>query len=404
MNKRILIFTDNYPYGKSEQFLNTELQFIAHSFERISLFPIETGKDKNIRKIPETVEIIEPFFTRIKNKKELLFKGLFNKSFILPFFREGIKSRVWKSRVKFRIWFIHLLLIRSMISEIRSRKPISFFNQYDILYFYWGLRWSQVLPFLHPDLKSKIVVRFHGSDLYEHTNNGYIPWRYQQLNRIGKAITVSETGKKYIENQYPYMKGKVIVSRLGTEDHGINPYLKTDTIKIVSCSNLVAVKRVELIARSLALLKIPVNWIHFGDGPERKEIEKLISDLPVNINAELPGVIRHEELMNYYLTNSVDLFLNVSSSEGIPVSIMEAMSFSVPVIATDVGGTSEIVTEKTGLLINAILSPGELAAKIEELITRPDYNQIRKYAREKWENEIMAEKTYPGFINLLQNL
>jgi colanic acid/amylovoran biosynthesis glycosyltransferase len=395
---------DNYPFGKSEQFLNTELQFITQSFEKVTLFPIETGKDINIRKIPDTIEIIKPSFTQIKNKKELLNKGLFNKSLILPFFKEGIKSQVWKSWIKFRIWFTHLLLIRSMISEIRRRELISFFNQFDILYFYWGLRWSQVLPFLPPDLKPRIVVRFHGSDLYEHTNYGYIPWRQQQLNRIKKAITVSETGKKYLENQYPFMKGKVIVSRLGTEDHGINPYLKTDTIKIVSCSNLVAVKRVDLIVRSLELLKIPVNWIHFGDGPKRKKIEKLIKGLPVNIHAELPGVIKHDELMNYYTTNSVDVFLNVSSSEGIPVSIMEAMSFGVPVIATDVGGTSEIVNEKTGLLLDADFSPDKLAAGIEVLIKRPDYNQIRKYAREKWENEIMAKKVYPEFINLLQNL
>jgi glycosyltransferase involved in cell wall biosynthesis len=200
------------------------------------------------------------------------------------------------------------------------------------------------------------------------------------------------------------MKGKVIVSRLGTEDHGINPYLKVDTIEIVSCSNLVAVKRVELIVRSLELLKMPVNWIHFGDGPKRKEIEKLIKGLPINIHTELPGVIKHEELMNYYTTNSVDVFLNVSSSEGIPVSIMEAMSFGIPVIATDVGGTSEILNEKTGVLLDADFSPDELAARIEELIKRPDYNQIRKYAREKWEDEIMAEKVYTEFISHLLSI
>ena len=47
MNKRILIFTDNYPYGKSEPFLETELKYIDHSFEKVSLFPLEKGRDKN---------------------------------------------------------------------------------------------------------------------------------------------------------------------------------------------------------------------------------------------------------------------------------------------------------------------------------------------------------------------
>ncbi|NCO54621.1 MAG: glycosyltransferase, partial [Bacteroidetes bacterium] len=48
----------------------------------------------------------------------------------------------------------------------------------------------------------------------------------------------------------------------------------------------------------------------------------------------------------------VDLFINVSESEGIPVSIMEALSAGIPVIATNVGGTNEIVNNDVGFLID----------------------------------------------------
>jgi len=47
----------------------------------------------------------------------------------------------------------------------------------------------------------------------------------------------------------------------------------------------------------------------------------------------------HNDVLNYYASNPVDVFINTSSSEGLPVSIMEAMSFGIPVIATNVGGT-----------------------------------------------------------------
>jgi hypothetical protein len=58
MNNRILIFTDNYPYGKSEPFLETELKYIVRSFEKISILPLEKGRDKTLREISEKTEIM----------------------------------------------------------------------------------------------------------------------------------------------------------------------------------------------------------------------------------------------------------------------------------------------------------------------------------------------------------
>lgn len=404
MNNRILIFTDNFPYGKSETFFETELNYISHSFEKVSLFPFEIGKVMKIREIPEKIEVVKPVFNEVKKKTELFCKGLFNASLLLKLFQEGIRSKVWKSATKFRTWATHFLVIRSLLNEIKQRDLLNFFNQFDILYFYWGLRWSQILPFLPQEIRAKIIVRFHGSDLYEHTNNYYIPWRYEQLCRIDKAIAVSETGKKYIENQYPFLNEKIIVSRIGTNDQGLNTYYKSEIIRIVSCSNVVPVKRVDLIAKTLAMLKIPAHWVHFGDGPGISVIYALIQQLPGNIKAEMKGSVEHEELMYYYRTIPIDLFLNLSSSEGVPVSVMEAMSFGMPVIATNVGGTSEIVSDKTGLLVKADISPEELACKIEELTQKPEFFNLRRASRIEWEKISMAEKVYPEFIDQLRSL
>lgn len=401
MNKSILIFTDNYPFGKSEQFLDTELEYINLSFDKVALFPIEKGDDITLRETAGNIEIANPVYSSIRKKSTLLIKGLLNRSFLFPLISEGIRTGAWKSRVKFRIWATHLLIIRCLLYEIKHKDLHNYFNKFDILYFYWGLRWSQILPFLPSDIKAKIVVRFHGSDLYEYTNNGYIPWRYEQLYRINKAVVISETGKKYIENQYPFLKDRIVVSRIGTNDYGLNLYSKSDTLRIVSCSNLVPVKRVGLIAKTLSLLKVQTNWVHFGEGPEMESIKTLAAKFPGNIKAELRGAVGHDDLIYYFRTTSIDLFLNVSSSEGVPVSVMEAMSFGIPVIATNVGGTSEIVSEKTGLLIEADFSPADLAGKIKEMMLRDDYYDLRIAARQEWEKKSMAENVYPGFIHQL---
>ena len=100
MNNRILIFTDNYPYGKSESFLETELTYLNKSFEIISLFPYEKGRDKSMRDILGKIEIIKPVFTETKKKKELIIKGLFNTSLLYRLIKEGIRSKAWKSVYK----------------------------------------------------------------------------------------------------------------------------------------------------------------------------------------------------------------------------------------------------------------------------------------------------------------
>ena len=58
--------------------------------------------------------------------------------------------------------------------------------------------------------------------------------------------------------------------------------------------------------------------------------------------------------------NQVDLFCNVSEYEGVPISIMEAMAYGIPCLATHVGGVSEIVNCQTGILIEKNSSANQI--------------------------------------------
>src|SRR5690606_13386262 len=95
-----------------------------------------------------------------------------------------------------------------------------------------------------------------------------------------------------------------------------------------------------------------IEWHHFGDGLEFEELKKKIKTLnKKKIAVILHGWATQADILKFYELYFVNWFVNVSESEGIPVSIMEAMSFGIPVIATDVGGTSEIVNTDTGYLL-----------------------------------------------------
>ncbi|HVN56661.1 MAG TPA: glycosyltransferase [Bacteroidales bacterium] len=403
MTKNLLILTDSFPYGASEQFLDTEIRFLEKSFERITILPLEKGIKGKKRDISGKITILAPPYKKISARFNLLCKGLFNLSPVLPFLAEGIRSDVFTSAARLRIWTAHFLVIRYLLS-LEYLRDKQFLEGFGIIYFYWGLRWSQLIPFLPGDLRQKIVVRFHGSDLYEHTNNDYIPWRKQQIEGIGSAVVISEAGRKYFSGRYPFFTGKMVLSRMGTPDHGLNPVLKRDVFTIVSCSNLYPVKRVELIAKALSYVNLKIAWVHFGEGPTRAAVERQISLMPANIICRLAGSVPNSELMKYYSENPVDLFINLSSSEGVPVSIIEAMSFGIPVLATDVGGTGELVSGKTGKLIPPGMDPGAIGEIITLLLKREDSITLREASREVWSNKSKAEMVYPPFIEYLLSL
>ena len=67
---------------------------------------------------------------------------------------------------------------------------------------------------------------------------------------------------------------------------------------------------------------------------ERGRLEESIEKLHGNIKVDLMGNLPHEKVMSFYKDYAVNLFVNVSKSEGLPVSIMEAVSFGIPVRAT----------------------------------------------------------------------
>ena len=100
------------------------------------------------------------------------------------------------------------------------------------------------------------------------------------------------------------------------------------------------------------------------------------------------------------------MFINTSSAEGAPVSIMEAQSFGIPVIATDVGGVREVVAEGTGILLPVNFRINELASHIEQFIdmSLEDESAFRNNALHNWEDNFNASSNYHGFITKLNSI
>lgn len=414
--KNLILLTNFFPYGNGEPYLETEVEYYERYFDHIYICSLQLRKkDLYVRR-----ELFSDKFKVLPVAKVSNYVYLFNSFRVLG--DANLYKELWKlgreKRISFRrVVSLFVYLSRSYYEAGKIKmwlKKEGILDNLDdgVLYSYRfeyqpyvGLLLRRRLP------NYKIVSRGHRFDLYEEKRIGhYIPLREYLLANLNKTIMIAQDGVDYLVSKYPAYKENIVLSRLGTLDHGLAALPQSrDEIRLVSCSTVSSVKRVDLIVRSLSLIKkFRVHWDHYGDGPLAHEIEDLAKELlPNNIDYRFHGYVDNQALLSIYKDTLYHLFLNVSSSEGIPVSIMEAMSFGIPCVATDVGGTKEVVENGyNGILLPCDFEPQELAEWIEKFkqMNETDYQQYRNKARLSWEKNYSADKNYNGFMCLLNNV
>jgi glycosyltransferase involved in cell wall biosynthesis len=401
---RLFLFTENFPFGKSETFLENEIPFLSEKSTEVVIIP--QYKQDGLRQMPDNVTIWQSLLNfNPKDKKRLLSAGMFNLSpfgfAVKEFFRKKIyrkKSHLWN-------FFTSLFLFRSIYANKKLKQKLySEIEKDDKLYFYWGDKSALLIPYLKKKIDNTVFVRFHRTDIYEEMRNGYIPFRKYLFPAIDWFVPIAEDGRKYLINHYPDIQSdKIHLSRLGVFDKGLNPERKDDDIfHLLSCSYLVPVKRVNLIVEALKHLDFEIQWTHIGAGRLFDNIKSEAENMPSNVRTNFLGMLSNREVMDFYRQNHVDLFINVSASEGVPVSIMEALAFGIPVMATDVGGTAEIVDNQVGKLLEANVSAQEIAEAIKSFAFSQT-SSFRNNARNRWNERSNAEKNYKEFMAFLQN-
>ncbi len=114
------------------------------------------------------------------------------------------------------------------------------------------------------------------------------------------------------------------------------------------------------------------------------------------------GTLSKSEIYDFIDKNNAHVLVNTSWSEGLPVSIMEAMSFGIPVIATNVGGNREIVEhKKNGILLSDNPSAEEVANALRKIYQLPEtsYHELCSNAYQTWNEKFNNIKNNVSFIN-----
>ncbi len=394
----LCIFSINFPLGKGETFLYPEVLYLAKHFKTIYIFPLEDLENESQYELPGNIIVIRHQLFQPFNRISITLSNIRLISNIYL-----IELSHSKNRFKYiSLFFSTLNNLTHKISaadKLQAEFKLLGINNY-IAYSYWFNQWAFVLSIMNKKIRQyPVYSRIHGMDVYEeqHTNpDFFFQFRSFQLKQIEKVLAVSENGRKHFIHANRCDHSQVIVSRLGVNDSGLNPVNQGTVFRLASCSAFQAYKRVHLIIEILKNSTANIEWVHFGDGELKKEILQQSQQLPANISFNWMGYCKNEQVMNYYKTNPVDLFINVSETEGIPVSIMEAISFGIPVIATNVGGVNEIVNESTGFLIEKDFNPVSVARIIDEYIALPreEKSEKRQSSRDFWSENYSAYKNY----------
>ncbi|MDD4108287.1 MAG: glycosyltransferase [Prolixibacteraceae bacterium] len=405
---QLIIFTNNFPFGNGETFLETEIFFLAKYFASIHIFPLYYGQCEKSRRIPDNATYSEPFFKIdvVKNRGGLLSAGILNDSPTRFALKELLRHKVYLNFSHLKNWLSEVCIIRNILTITNREKIDSQIQKNSVLYFYWGDKSSGIVPFVKRKYQIPVVARFHNSDLYEEIKSGYIPFRSELLKNLTCAVFIAEKGEQYMKSRFQNIAFHSRVFRLGVNRGTSSKPVNDGILRIVSCSYVVPIKRIDLIIDSLNTLSFKIHWTHIGGGPLLEQIKEKSKSLQKNIIPRFLGHVKNKDVLDYYNNNSVDLFLNVSASEGIPVSIMEAIAAGIPVIATDVGGTSEIIHESFGKLIDKNFSVSYLAQLIKEVYLKSPEEKMmmRKAAIAFWDKNFNAEKNYTAFSMYLSTL
>lgn len=390
--KTLYLFTASFPFSKGETFIETEIKYLSEAFKNIYIVPLFAYDTDNVRNVPENCRVLNPI---IRNRWQHYFLGLFGLKTLKLYFFDLISNKVYKNKH----WLKDLLADFCTTNNIFQSKPLSRLlttaTANDIFYFYWGKGLANMLPFI-PKVKAKKIVRFHGGDLYDSNYGGYIPIHQRIMESLDLSVFISKHGQNYLVSRYPNISINSVVSYLGSEDFGISKRSDDGIFRLLSCSNVISIKRVHLIFETIQYISdFPVEWTHIGDGPDFGLLQEKARYSRDNVKINLLGRLSNKEVIDFYKNNYVDAFINVSSTEGLPVSIMEAISFNIPVIGTNVGGTSEIVCSETGILLKENPICNEILMAIEQL--RDSHYEPRLF----WKKNFSAIKNYKNFIKTI---
>ena len=214
------------------------------------------------------------------------------------------------------------------------------------------------------------------------------------------VVTPSQHLKNFILNLGFKNKIEIINNGVFIPEENTNIFTN-DQINITIVSRLVSHKNIEKIIKAISDLNSPlINLNIIGDGPELNQLQKISLESNNKDNIIFHGKLNRDEINHIFLNS--DIYIQASNYEGLPHSLLEAMSYGIPVLCTPVGECKEILgNEDRGYILDLPVSKNNIKSKISEIIGEKD---IANKKGERGKDFINEKYNLTNSFNLYKNL
>lgn len=238
------------------------------------------------------------------------------------------------------------------------KKSKLYFNQndirgkFDVCLANFTLPGGEVALFLKQKFNLPYIILSHGHDIPWAFPKQMLLWHTLSYFWIKKICTqsvyniiLSDELKTMADNLVPSNKSKNIILNNGLQIHDFNKQFSGHILNIIFIGRLVEQKNPLLFLesiRQLIDLNIPFRVEIYGDGDLRKDMELYVQKFKIE-QIYFKGKVNHNDVLKALKNN--DLLISSSRSEGMALAILEALTFGVYVVATNVSGNDKLILE-----------------------------------------------------------
>ncbi len=400
---KICYITAQIPWGKGETFILEEMLEVKNQGHDLLIIPRNPPKvvfheeAENLLKTALWLPLINLkiffFFLRSLFAEKTLWKTL---------------SVILKESRNYKIFFKNLVVFPKSVFIAKIIRDA----EIEHIHAHWGTTTSTMAFVVSQITGIPWSFTLHRWDI---TENNLLEMKIKSakftriISEHGRNELLDIIGKDYEDKVMVLYMGVEIPEGIQTATDKKNNISK---FKIAVPANLVEKKgHRHLIEACSFLVKQGVKnfqCFFYGEGPLKTRLENLIKERGLTDYIEMPGVLPHEELKKMYKNQEIDLVVLPSiitesgELEGIPVALIEAMAYGIPVVSTNTGGIPELLSDNAGVIVKE-KSPEQLSEVMIRIIKDEAFrNTISTIGLQKVREKFNGEKNIKTLLELIK--
>lgn len=368
--RRLVLVTARFPFGSQEAYLSAELGELAKHFERIAVMPVRAPAAPAKHDVPEGVEVLAWPLIGPEVVRRAAQAVRTAPSSSLHAIAQLLRSRD-PGHVKNLAVAVKALALAQWTRE----------RGFDHIHAYWMSTPATVAMVAAAASGVEWSATAHRWDIYERN-------AFDVKQRTASFVrTISARGTTDLTRRMPRLRDRVVELRLGMSlpSAPFPQRFADNDFRIVCPAAFVEIKGHDVLFAALARLRawgVPVRCVLCGTGPLRRKLEATASGLHLQDVVEFAGFVPQRILHEWYRAGRfaavvlASRFAGEKAMEGVPSTLIEAMAFGVPAVASDSGSIRELLDNRCGRIVRAG-DAEQLAHALLGIYLDPESAQLR---------------------------